>query len=61
MSIKVIEGKVNINSDLKEVGAKLKLNEAEEERLIRLGFAEAIDETEEEIEDFSDKNKKGGK
>lgn len=55
MAIKVIDGKVNINGDLKGKGAKLKMNDADERRLIRLGFAEAIDETEEKIEVVQDK------
>jgi len=56
MSIEVISGKVNIDSVLKEVGAKLKMNEEEEKRLVKLGFAKYIDETTEKIEVI-----KGGK
>ncbi|WP_297429304.1 hypothetical protein [Clostridium sp.] len=50
MAIEVISGKVNIDGDLKEVGAKLKMKEEEEKRLVELGFAEYIDETAEKIE-----------
>lgn len=63
MAIEVIEGKININGSLKEVGAKIKMNDTEEKRLVDLGFAKYIDETEkiEVIEDIKTDNKKGGK
>lgn len=50
MAIKIIEGKVYINGDTKEVGARLKLNDEEEKRLVNLGFAEFIDEEAEKVE-----------
>lgn len=50
MSIKVIEGKVNIDGNIKEVGEKLKMKAEEEKRLVELGFAEYIDEEAEKIE-----------
>jgi len=56
MAIKVISGKVNIGKELKEVGAKIKMNDAEEERLVNLGFAEYIDE-DDEIEVINDSKK----
>ena len=46
MAIEVISGKVNINDTLKEVGAKIKMNDDEEKRLVELGFAKYIDENE---------------
>ncbi|OPJ63691.1 hypothetical protein [Clostridium chromiireducens] len=50
MAIKVIEGMVNVDGDIKSVGAKLKMNEDEEKRLVGLGFAEFIDAAAEKIE-----------
>lgn len=46
MAIEVINGKVNINDTLKEVGAKIKMSDSEEKRLVDLGFAKYIDGTE---------------
>lgn len=43
MAIEIIDGKVNINGTLKEVGAKIKMNDNEEKRLVDLGFAKYID------------------
>lgn len=47
MTIKITNGRVKINEDIKEVGCNLKMDAAEEARLIKLGIAEEIDETEE--------------
>lgn len=46
MAIEIIDGKVNINGILKEAGAKVKMNDNEEKRLVDLGFAKYIDGTE---------------
>ncbi|RII32846.1 hypothetical protein D2A34_21870 [Clostridium chromiireducens] len=67
MAIKVIEGKVNVDGDLKEVGAKLKMKEVDEKRLVNLGFAEFYDGEADEVEVIYDEeaeksgNGKGGK
>lgn len=50
MAIKITSGRVNIDGDIKEVGARLKMKEEEEKRLVKLGFAEYIDEANEKIE-----------
>ena len=56
MAIKVIEGIVNVDGELKPVGSKLKMKDEDEKRLVNLGFAEYIDEAAEKIETI-----KGGK
>lgn len=66
MAIEIVNGKVNISGTLKEKGAKLQMNEAEEKRLVNLGIAKYIDEGE-EIEVIEDPKtdtappQKGGK
>lgn len=57
MAIKIIEGKVNISGEIRGVGAKIQLSEAEEKRLVDLGFAEVIDE-DDEIEVIEEKKAK---
>ncbi len=54
MSIRVKEGRVNVDGKLKEVGSKLKMKEEEEKRLVALGFAEFIDEEAEKVEVVKD-------
>jgi hypothetical protein len=62
MAIEVISGKVNVNGELKETGARLKMSEADEKRLVDLGYAKPIEEKEAtEIEDFQETGKKGAK
>lgn len=53
MSVEVIDGKVNVKGVLKDVGAKLKLSKKDEKRLVDLGFAEYIDDSDANIEDDS--------
>ena len=51
MAIEVIEGKVNISGNIKETGSRIQLPKAEEERLIKLGFAKEIN-ADEKIENI---------
>ena len=63
MAIQIIDGHVNVDGEIKNKGAKLKMKDAEEKRLVNLGYAKFIDEKDEieNVEDEENDDKKDSK